>query len=105
MTNQQPIFYEVTLQSDLSLAHALEEHMRREHIPAILRTGCFRHIRFDVASAGTFRTCYQAEAQADLDRYLQDHAPGFRSEFQARFPTGVTLSREIWTVCEFWESR
>jgi len=105
MMNQHPIFYEVTLRSDPSLAQALEEHMRREHIPAILRTGCFRRIRFDVASAGAFRTCYQAETQADLDHYLQNHAPRFRSEFQALFPIGVALSREIWTECELWESR
>lgn len=105
MTSQHPIFYEVTLQADPSLRSALEHHMRRDHIPAILRTGCFRRIRFDAASAGTFRTCYQAESQGDLDRYLHDHAPRLRAEFQARFPTGVTLSREIWMACEVWESR
>lgn len=105
MAKQQPIFYEVTLQAHPSLAPALEDHMRREHIPAILRTGCFRRIRFDLASGGTFRTSYQAETQEDLDRYLENHAPRFRSEFQARFPTGVTLSREIWTARELWESR
>jgi hypothetical protein len=105
MTNQYPILYEVSLQTGPSLAPALEHHMRREHIPAILRTGCFRRIRFDVTSTGRFRTCYQAETQADLDRYLQDHAPRLRSEFQERFPTGVTLSRQIWTACEVWESR
>src|SRR5215212_4818310 len=102
MMNQHPILYEVTLQTDPSLVRAVEDQMRREHIPAILRTGCFRRIRFDVASPGIFRTSYQAETRADLDRYLQDHAPRFRSEFQARFPSGVTLSREIWTTCEVW---
>ena len=39
---------------------------------------------------------------ADLDRYLRDHAPKFRAEFQADFPTGVTVTRETWTERETW---
>lgn len=96
------ILYEVTLQVDPGFAAAVEEYMRGRHIPAILATGCFRRIRFDRASSARFRTCYQADAQADLDRYLRDHAPKFRAEFQSDFPTGVTVTRETWTERETW---
>lgn len=96
------ILYEVTLQVEPGLAKTVEEHMRRKHIPAIFATGCFQQIRFDLASAARFRTCYQARSRADLEHYLQEHAPGLRTEFQIEFPSGVTLTREIWIPQETW---
>jgi Domain of unknown function (DUF4286) len=96
------IFYEVTLQVEPRLAQAVETHMRTVHIPEIAGTGCFRQIHFDRASAARFRTCYQAESRSDLDRYLGEHAPRLRAEFQKEFPEGVTLTREIWTQQEVW---
>ena len=105
MTLPGNVLYEVTLQVEPSLAAAVEEHMRRRHIPDIHRTGCFHHIRFDQASAGRFRTCYQAHSLLELERYLRGHAPRLRTEFQVHFPQGVTLTRETWKACEIWESR
>ena len=75
------ISYEVTLQAQPRLATSVEQFMIESHIPEIFRTGCFREIRFSRASPGRFRTAYQASTQADLDRYVQDHAPRFRAEF------------------------
>jgi hypothetical protein len=95
-------FYEVTLQIEPGLVSAVTNHMRYEHIPAIFATGCFRRIHFDQASAIKFRTCYEAESEADLDRYLREHARGFRAEFQAEFPSGIMLTRETWTERESW---
>lgn len=97
------LLYEVTLQADITLAAAVEAHMRREHIPRIFATGCFQRIRFDRASPARFRTCYEAPAERDLDRYLRDYAPGFRADFLAEFPTGVTVTRETWSMVERWE--
>jgi hypothetical protein len=97
------ILYEVTLQVDPTIAEAVEDHMRRQHIPAIFATGCFRRIHFDQASPARFRTRYEAESQADLDRYLQQHAPVFRAEFSVEFPTGVRLTREVWSEREQWQ--
>jgi uncharacterized protein DUF4286 len=96
------VSYEVTLQIEPSVAPAVEQYMRNHHIPAIFATGCFRQVSFDRASAGRFRTSYQANSQADLDRYLRDHAPGFRAEFQRDFPQGITLTREVWIRQEVW---
>ncbi len=96
------ILYEVTLQAEPQLAVAVEGYMREHHIPAIFATGCFRRIRFSLASANRFRTSYQADGQADLDRYLKDHAARFRAEFLTRFPTGVNLTRETWVQREIW---
>jgi hypothetical protein len=99
------ISYEVTLQAQPALAGSVEEFMRQSHIPAILATGCFRHIWFTRASAGRFRTSYQAATQADLDRYLQDHAPRFRAEFLDRFSDGVSVTRETWVLMQAWSER
>lgn len=104
MRPEHAVLYEVTLQVEPSLAGKVEEYMRQHHIPAILRTGCFERIRFDQASAGRFRTSYQARSVADLERYLRDHAPAMRAEFEAHFPSGVRLTRETWSPRELWQS-
>ena len=96
------ISYEVTLQAQPGLAADIEKFMMDSHIPQIFRTGCFHEIRFSQASPGRFRTAYQANSQADLDRYVQDHAPRFRAEFLERFPQGVTITRENWVQREVW---
>jgi hypothetical protein len=97
------IAYEVTLQVEAELARPVEEYMRLVHIPAIFRTSCFRRIRFFEGVSGHFRTVYEAMNQAELDRYVEWHAPQLRAEFQAMFPTGVSVTRSMWTEREVWE--
>jgi hypothetical protein len=97
------ILYEVTLDVEPAYGAAVEEHMRGHHIPAIFATGCFRGIRFQRASDYRFRTTYEADTVAHLERYLREYAPGLRAEFLAEFPTGVGLSRETWHVLETWD--
>jgi hypothetical protein len=96
------LLYEVTLQVEPALAQKVENYMRGRHIPEIFATGCFRRIRFDRASPARFRTSYQADSQADLDRYLQDHAPKFRAEFHRDFPEGLRVTREVWMQQQVW---
>ena len=96
------ILYEVVLEVEPSASAAVEAHMRQRHIPAIFATGCFRLIRFQRSSNHRLRTSYEAETAADLERYLQDHAPAMRAEFLAEFPAGVQLTRETWRDLESW---
>ena len=96
------ISYEVTLQAQPQVAADVEQFMIETHIPHIFGTGCFREIRFSCASAGRFRTAYQANTQADVDRYVQDHAPRLRAEFLERFPEGVNITRETWIQRRVW---
>ena len=98
------VLYEVTLQVQPALTAAVEHYMRTHHIPGILRTGCFYNIRFDRAGEGKFRTSYRAHSSADLEGYLHDHAPAFREEFQAEFPSGIALTRETWTALQEWQT-
>lgn len=96
------LHYEVTLEVEPTLAESVEQFMRLQHIPAMLATGCFQRIRFFQASPARFRTSYQAAGQAELDRYLNQHATRMRTEFQAEFPRGVTVTREVWTERQHW---
>jgi hypothetical protein len=95
------ILYQVTLQVDAPFTDAVEHHMRSEHIPEIFATGCFRRIHLGIPP-GRLRTTYEAETPAQLDQYLQQHAPRFRADFQRHFAAGVTISREVWTRLESW---
>jgi hypothetical protein len=96
------VFYEVTLEVDPLLSERLTAYMRDNHIPGIYQTGCFRRISFQRASSTRFRTSYQAESSTDLERYLTVHAEAFRADFQAHFPSGLTISRETWTEDIAW---
>ena len=94
------IAYEVTVVVEEGLVDRFERYMRATHIPAVLATGCFQEAVFARSSPGRYRTGYVARAQADLDRYLESHAAALRAHFQARFPHGVSLSREVWVTVE-----
>lgn len=97
------IRYEVTLEvSDPTLVDAVERYMRDTHIPQIHRTGCFRRIRFERATAARFRTTYEARSQDDLDRYLREHTDELQTLFRAQFPRGVAATREVWRELQHW---
>ena len=98
------IHYEVTLECSAETAPSLERWMRNTHIPEMLATGCFAAIHFD-ASAGRFRTVYQAAGREHLDRYLADHAERLRASFRRQFPDGVAVSRETWEQVQAWTAR
>ncbi len=92
---------EVTLECSEAIAPEVEQWMRNTHIPEMLGTGCFTATHFD-NSEGRFRTSYQAAERAHLDRYITEHAEDMREEFRRRFPSGVAVSREIWTRVQSW---
>jgi hypothetical protein len=99
------IAYEVTSEVEESLVDRFEQYMRETHIPEVLATGCFHAAVFARSSPGRYRTSYVARTQADLDRYLERHTAGLRIDFAARFPKGVSLSREVWVALERWEGQ
>lgn len=97
-----PVALEETARVDLALAHEFATFLRDVHIPAVVRTGCFLHARVDEGGEGQFRLVYHAPLQAEADRYLAYFAPGFREQMTKRFPTGLALSRRIWTERMRW---
>lgn len=97
------VTYEVTALVDAARVTEYEEYMRR-HIPDLLATGCFTGASMEKAAPGRYRVRYNARSQADLDRYLRDHASRLRGDFATHFPTGVQLAREVWEMLQCWPS-
>ena len=98
------VVYEITATVALALVPAYERYMRDVHIPALMATGCFRSAALARSSPGRYRIRYEAQSEAELQRYLAGVTEGLRAEFTARFPVGIELSREIWTVLEAWHA-
>ena len=89
--------YEVTMElEDLSLAASLERYMTDQHVAEVLATGCFVDGRFEQSGPGIYRTRYSVESQENLDRYVAEHAPRLRADFQQHFPAGLRVSRAVW---------
>jgi hypothetical protein len=94
--------YEVTADVEEGLVSRYERYMREKHIPEVLATGCFQAALFARSAGGRYRTSYVARTQADLDRYLETHTAALRADFEAHFPEGISLSREVWATVERW---
>ena len=97
------IIYEVTAVVETGPAEAYERYMR-QHIPDVLATGCFQEAELSGATPGRYRIRYEASTVEDLERYLATHAPRLRADFASRFPEGVVLAREVWTVMQRWDA-
>ena len=96
------VTYEITAEVRDDLVPTYEAYMRGTHVPDLLATGHFVAASFGRAAPGRYRVRYEARDAAALERYLADHAPRLRAHFDAQFPAGVRLSRELWTVLELW---
>ncbi|HEV8148562.1 MAG TPA: DUF4286 family protein [Gemmatimonadales bacterium] len=98
------IAYEVTVEVDDGLIERYTEFMQSRHIPQVLATGCFTLAEFDRASETRFRARYLADNLADLERYLERHAPRLRADYARHFPEGTKLTREIWEELHRWKA-
>ena len=96
------VSYEVMARVDDALAYDYERFMIETHIPDIVLTGCFLHGRLQQGGEGQYRTTFHAVSQEEVNRYLSDFAPAMRERTNARFPTGLTLSRRVWTERAQW---
>ena len=97
------VTYEVTCEVDEARVGTFEGFMREYHIPELLMTGCFERAELVRSAPGRYRVRYHASSQAELDRYLSEHAPRLRAAFQAQVPDGVRLSRETWVTMQEWK--
>ncbi len=98
------VTYEITTQVDPRWIESYERYMRQVHVPELLATGCFHAAALTRSAPGRYRVRYEAASEADLDRYLETHAAGLREAFAAHFPEGITVSREVWTGLQRWDS-
>lgn len=96
------VTYEVTATVREELRDGYIAFMRGQHIPDLLATGAFAAASIAESAPGRFRMRYEANSRASLERYLREHAPRLRADFLGRFPDGVEVAREEWTVLERW---
>ena len=96
------VTYEITAEVREDLVPSYEAYMRGTHVPDLLATGHFVAASFGRAAPGRYRIRYEARDATALQCYLADHAPRLRAHFDGRFPEGIRLSREVWTVLEQW---
>lgn len=91
------ITYEVTAIVDAALTVQYEQYMTSKHLADVLSSGCFVEAVLERAAPGKYRARYMAQNEEDLERYLREHTAAKRADFAKHFPTGVILSREVWT--------
>jgi hypothetical protein len=97
------IIYEVTAKVGSHLTDEFERYMRDQHIPDVLGTGAFRSASFSVSEGGGYQIRYEAKGPDDLDRYIDESAPLLRKDVQDRFPTGLELTRNVWSTIRTWK--
>lgn len=98
------VVYEVTVEIDPERAPALERYMRGRHIGEVLATDRFLRARFERDADGRYRTRYEAEDHADVERYLEEDAAALRADFQAHFAEGVRVTRAHWVELARWDA-
>jgi hypothetical protein len=93
------ILYEVSVRVDAHLHEEFVDYMTTKHIAEVLATGCFIRAEFSAygADPNVFRTSYLAQDQAILDEYLSEFAGALRDDFLSTFPSGASVSRQIWS--------
>jgi hypothetical protein len=102
MASGASVLYEVTATVRPEIAEEYERYLRQTHVPDLLATGHFTAASVERTDDGRVRTRYEAPDLAHLERYLAEDAPRLRAHAAERFPTGLALSREIWTIVQRW---
>ncbi len=100
------IIYNVTIKVDEAIADAWLQWMFAEHIPDIMRTGCFssyrvvRLLEVDDSEGPTYAFQYNAESKADYNRYIELYAPELRQRSIDKWGTGFIAFRSLMEVVE-----
>ena len=75
--------------------------MKNEHIPAVMKTGCFtkqvfvRLLETDEEDGPTYAVQYHAASKEDYELYLQEFAPVLREQTTKRWGTQIIAFRSI----------
>jgi len=96
--NPTPVVYEVRAIVKSALCDTYETYMTEQHIPDLMKTGCFVEASFETCGEGEYQMRYAAHSREDLETYFRDHAPRLRQDLASHFPDGITVSRKEWNV-------
>jgi len=96
--NRTAVIYEVRAVVKPELCEAYESYMAEQHIPDLMKTGCFLEATFETYGEGEYQMRYTASSRTDLETYFREHASLLREDLVTHFPDGITLSRKEWNV-------
>jgi hypothetical protein len=100
----EAIIYNVTNKVDAAIADAWLNWLLQEHIPAIMRTGCFssykvvRLLEVDDTEGPTYAVQYAADSKADYNRYITVHAPAMRQQSYDKWGDRFIAFRSVMQV-------
>ena len=98
------LIYNVTVQVYKEIATPWLQWLVNEHIPQVLRTGCFSHYQLvklldvDESEAITYAIQYYADSRELIDRYLNEHADELRQSGLEKWGDGYIAFRTIMEV-------
>jgi len=79
--------YNVTVKVDWSIHDAWVKWMLKEHMPEMIKTGCFtdakllRLLEIDEKDGPTYAAQYFADSKSDYNRYIENHSTTVRQKY------------------------
>jgi hypothetical protein len=99
------IVYNVTVNVDTDVHEEWVKYMREEHIPDVLKTGCFIEARFTRVvvkeeQGVTYSVQYLCESEEILQQYADDFAPALQKDHKDRFEGRFAAFRTMLEVVD-----
>lgn len=92
--------YNVTVNIDASVHDEWLKYMKEQHIPDVMRTGCFVANQIvkvmNVDDTGhTYSFQYTFKEMSDIERYQKEHAPGLQADVKAKYADKFAAFRTL----------
>ncbi len=100
------IIYNVTTQTDNSIADAWLKWLQEEHIPELLATKCFtgatilQLLEVDDSDGPTYAVQYKAESKSDYNRYVNLHAEKLRAKIFEKWGNNFVAVRTLLKIVQ-----
>ena len=100
------IIYNVTIKVEQRIADQWLQWLLNDHIPAILKTGCFsshkvvRLLETDESEGPTYAIQYNADSKADYNRYIEMHATEMRQKSFDKWGNSFIAFRSVMQVIQ-----
>ncbi len=102
--NKGAIIYNVTIQVDKTIGDQWLTWLKNDHIPEVMRTGCFKEYRIvrlievDESEGPTYAVQYTAESKADYNRYVELFSVELRKQGNTKWGDGFIAFRSVMEV-------
>ena len=100
------IIYNVTIKVEESIADAWLQWLLNEHIPDVMKTGCFsshkvvRLLEVDESEGPTYAIQYNADSKADYNRYIELYAADLRQKSFDKWGNRFIAFRSVMQVVQ-----